>query len=595
MQPPTQTAGSADPEVLDLAAAGTARTATVSTIVVTYNNARHIADCLASLSADPAAAAGGITVFDNASADATAQIVERSFPHVALIRSAENLGFGRACNAAAAGVSGDHLAFVNPDTVLQGAAITQLLAYAQARPRGGIYGGRTLSPAGEPGIESCFAPPSLWGALCFGTGLSTAFPRSPLDPESMGRWNRDSEREVGVVTGLLMLVRRELWERLGGFDDDFFMYSEDVDLSVRAAELGFRPCVTPQAVVVHEGGGSAPSTGAGRVLLLTGRVTFMRKHWSPLRRLVGSSLLLLGVGLRAAAGADGWRAAWRARRQWLRGYAAGAAYVPSGSAARADAPTVRSPAYALPAGNRLRAALVRAVRCPLYHGDKVTCPCCGGRFSRLVTHRGVPNVRCPRCGSMERHRLLWLYLQQRTDLHTKRYRVLHMAPEISIQRLLRRLPNIDYVGADLQSPLADVHCDIQDLPFPDGRFDVVICNHVLEHVPDDHRAMTELARVLAPGGWAVLMCPIARGRATTLVDASVRTPHDAMRVYGQEDHARLYGGDYRHRLEEAGFAVSVDRFLDDLAGDVIDRCRLRRSDDLFEDDDIYIGRVDGPA
>ncbi|MGH2941737.1 MAG: methyltransferase domain-containing protein, partial [Solirubrobacteraceae bacterium] len=242
-----------------------------------------------------------------------------------------------------------------------------------------------------------------------------------------------------------------------------------------------------------------------------------------------------------------------------------------------------------------RRAATRAVRWPLYRGGDVTCPCCGGTFRRLVTHRDVPDVRCPSCGSMERHRLLWLYLQQRTDVHTQRYRVLHLAPELSIQRLLRRLPNIDYVSADLAAPLADVHCDIQALPFEDDGFDVVICNHVLEHIPDDRRAMSELARVTAPGGWAVLMCPIARDRAATLTDESVKTPADALRVYGQEDHVRLYGADYRDRLAEAGFDVIVERFLDELPPEVIQRYRLRRRDDLFEQDDIYIGRMGGPA
>jgi N-acetylglucosaminyl-diphospho-decaprenol L-rhamnosyltransferase len=563
----------------------------VSTIVVTYNNERQIAGCLASLLADPAAAEE-IIVLDNASADETAALVEQSFPDVHLIRSPQNLGFGRACNEAAAHSSGEYVAFVNPDAELQGAAITELVRFAEGRPEGGIYGGRTLSADGEPGMETCFAPPSLWGNLCFGIGLSAAFPRTRLDPESMGRWNRDSVREVGVVTGLLMLVRRDLWQRLGGFDDDFFMYAEDVDISLRAAQLGYRPCITPAAVVIHEGGGSAPSTGAGRVLLLTGRATLIRKRWSPLRRRAGILLLALGVGLRAASGREGWRHAWRERAQWMRGYPAGATSAPR--IASPSVPTVApSQRSTLPAKSRVRAALIRAVRRPLYYGDNVTCPCCGGRFSRLVTHRGVPNVRCPSCGSMERHRVLWLYLQQRTDLLTKRYRVLHVAPEASIQRLLRCQPTIEYVSADLASPLADVHCDIQALPFADDSFDVVICNHVLEHIPDDRRAMSEIARVLAPGGWAVLMCPIARGQPETLTDLSVGTPEDAMRVYGQEDHVRLYGADYRDRLEEAGFAVSVERLLDDLPPELVDRCRLRRSDDLFEDDYVYIGRIAG--
>lgn len=239
---------------------------------------------------------------------------------------------------------------------------------------------------------------------------------------------------------------------------------------------------------------------------------------------------------------------------------------------------------------QLRSELLRVSRPLLYRGDSVTCPCCGKDFDRLVTHRGVANVRCPACGSMERHRLLWLYLQQRTDLYTRRFHVLHMAPEASTQRLLRRLPNIHYVSADLNSWCADVQCDIQQLPFDDESFDVVICNHVLEHIPDDRRAMSELLRVMAPGGWAVLMCPIGRDRDTTLEDPDVRIPADALRVYGQEDHVRLYGSDYRERLAEAGFDVSVHHFLDEIDPEVVERYALRRQHDLFEEDDIYIGR-----
>lgn len=554
---------------------------------MTYNNARQIEECLASVLADPAAGGGGgLIVFDNASSDATVSVIAERFPQVTLICSPDNLGFGRACNLAAEQAHSDFLAFVNPDAVLLGDAITRLVTFARTRPRGGIYGGRTVEPDGTPGLESVFAQPSLWGSFCFGSGLSTLAPRTIFDPESMGRWERDTVREVGFVAGLLMLVDRALWTRLGGFDHDYFMYCEDADLALRAARLGYRPCMTPDASVTHEGGGSSPTSGAGRTLLLTGRVTFMRKNWSPLRSRAGIGLLALGVAIRAAGGESGWRDAWGTRSRWLRGYARAAG-------ARAEGARVDDPLGGM--RSRGRTALTRAIRTPLYHGDRITCPCCGGHFRKLITHRGVPDVRCPRCGSMERHRLLWLYLQQRTDLVTRHHRVLHMAPETAIQRLLRKLPNIDYVSADLASPLADVHCDLQSLPFEDGSFDVVICNHVLEHIPDDRRAMTELARVTAPGGFALLMCPIAADRATTLEDPSVKTSEDALRVYSQEDHVRLYGADYCDRLEAAGFTMRVERFLEDLDEEVVERYKLRSVHDVFEEDHIYIGRMSGSA
>lgn len=577
---PTATAHARSRAAAEGSPGGVSAVEPVTTIVVTYNNERQIADCLASLQRDPTTA-DAIVVVDNASADATAAIVAEQFPNVELVRSPANLGFGRACNVGAQRAAGDYLAFVNPDTVIEDDAITNLLAFARSRPEGGIWGGRAIKPDGSPGIESVFAQPSLWGNLCFGLGLTTLLPRSIFDPESLGGWERDSVREVGVVCGLLMLVERRLWERLNGFDEDFFMYAEDVDLSLRAAKLGYRPCMTPKAVVVHEGGGSSPTTGAGRTLLLTGRVTFIRKHWGPLRRTAGIGLLLLGTGLRAAGGGEGWRDAWRQRKDWLHGYGEGGGRRPVDPLAG-----MRS---------RGRTALIRVVRRPLYHGSRITCPCCGGRFRKLVAHRGVRDVRCPGCGSMERHRLLWLYLQRRTVLLSDCLRVLHMAPEGCIQRLLRRLPNLDYVTADLASPLADVHCDIQHLPFQDDSFDVVICNHVLEHIPDDRRAMAELARVTAPGGWAVLMCPIGRDRAVTLSDPAVRTPSEALRVYGQEDHVRLYGADYRERLEAAGFEVAVEPFLDELPPELVERHRLRRRHDIFESDEVYIGRVRRPA
>lgn len=237
-----------------------------------------------------------------------------------------------------------------------------------------------------------------------------------------------------------------------------------------------------------------------------------------------------------------------------------------------------------------RSTLIGMFRPLGFIGDRVECPCCNGRFSRFMTHRGIPNVRCPACNAMERHRLLWLYLQRETDLGSARRRVLHVAPEYQLQRRLLALPRLEYLSVDRDSRLADIHCDLQDLPFAPRSFDVVIANHVLEHVADDRKAIAEIARVLADGGWAVLMCPIARGRDVTLEDATITTPDDRLRVYGQEDHVRLYGADYRRRLAAGGFDVETRRYLRELEPASVVRYGLRRQHDLFDEDDIFIAR-----
>lgn len=200
----------------------------------------------------------------------------------------------------------------------------------------------------------------------------------------------------------------------------------------------------------------------------------------------------------------------------------------------------------------------------LARGEGVECPCCGGRFRRFVPY-GVrprrPRAQCPACGAVERHRLLWLFLRERTDLLRRPQRLLHVAPEAVFAERLRRVPGLRYVSADLASALAAVRADVQRLPFGDARFDALLCHHVLEHVPDDRGAMAELLRVLRPGGWAVLQSPIDSDRAVTHEDPSVTDPRERERQFGQSDHLRQYGRDYADRLREAGFEVGAERFF----------------------------------
>lgn len=173
-------------------------------------------------------------------------------------------------------------------------------------------------------------------------------------------------------------------------------------------------------------------------------------------------------------------------------------------------------------------------------------------------------ARCPNCGARDRQRRLWLYLENRTNLLSDELRVLHFAPEPVLEKLLRPRPNLDYVSTDLDRARALVKADITDLPFADDSFDVILCSHVLEHVLDDRKAMRELHRVLRPSGWAIVVVPISSRRPATFEDPAIVTPPARERAFGQADHVRVYGRDFKARLEEAGFAVSVEDYAREL-------------------------------
>jgi SAM-dependent methyltransferase len=219
--------------------------------------------------------------------------------------------------------------------------------------------------------------------------------------------------------------------------------------------------------------------------------------------------------------------------------------------------------------------MVFRLRGSLYRGDQVECACCGRAHSRfLPTGNPKRPASCPSCDSRERQRLLTLYLRDRTNLYRDQLKILHVAPEDCIAPELSRLRNLDYVSADLASSAAMVRMDVTNIQFPDHAFDVILCSHVLEHVPDDSRAMREFYRVLRPGGWALLQVPIDYSQAVTREDPSVTDPRERERLFGQWDHVRAYGSDYPQRLREAGFAVEVVPYSTILGADAIRRFGL---------------------
>jgi SAM-dependent methyltransferase len=237
-------------------------------------------------------------------------------------------------------------------------------------------------------------------------------------------------------------------------------------------------------------------------------------------------------------------------------------------------------------------------------GTNFTDPIDGKSFKSMLpygyeTQRN--NVLSPSTLSLERHRLLWLYLNEQTDFfkselvsdssftNTKRIKlrdaetnsalkVLHFAPEQAFYKLFRNQKNLEYTTTDLFSPLADVKADICNLPFEDNQYDVILCNHVLEHIPDDTKAMQELYRVLKPGGMAILQIPQDLSRATTFADDSITDQKERAKIFGQYDHVRIYGRDYFDKLRSVGFKVVEEDYTNKIAPELVEKYCLAKGE-----------------
>jgi len=216
-------------------------------------------------------------------------------------------------------------------------------------------------------------------------------------------------------------------------------------------------------------------------------------------------------------------------------------------------------------------------------GSTYTDPIDGKSFRKFLPYgygEQRPNVLSPSTLSLERHRLLWLYLKNETDFFTAPKKVLHMAPEQCFLSLFKKLPNIDYLTADLNSPIVDIKADILDLPFKDNSFDVVFCNHVLEHIEDDKKAMSELNRVLKPGGMGIFQVPQDLTLKNTYEDFNIITPKERTKHFGQYDHVRIYGKDYFERLRNVGFLVNEINYSKTLSVEDVDKFRLAKGEIL---------------
>lgn len=302
----------------------------VSVIVVSYNTQELTLACLQSIFDHTTRVRYEVIVVDNASKDKSAETIAKQFPRARLFAQEQNLGFGLANNIAARQATGRYLLLLNPDTEVLSGAIDRLVAFADANPGAALFGGRTVFPHGGLNPTSVWRAPSLWGLACRAIGIDNVFHGSGyFNWDAYGGWERDCVREVDIVSGCFMLVRRPVWEQLGGFDPAFFMYGEDWDICMRAARAGYKCLFCPDAEIVHYGGASEPAIEGKMVRLLTTKAQLCRKHWPPVKAAFAVRLLELWVLLRVlgyrVSGAvnaprrlqyDRWKSVWRERRYW---------------------------------------------------------------------------------------------------------------------------------------------------------------------------------------------------------------------------------------------------------------------------------------
>lgn len=314
------------------------KTARVSVLIVSYNTMDMTLACIASVREFANSEEQEIIVIDNASTDGSADAIAKIFPDIHLVRSSVNLGFAGANNLAAHQASAPFILLLNPDTLILDNGITRLLDFAQRNPEAGIWGGRTFFADMSLNPSSVWRFMSLWSLCAQAFGFSKIMGKSRFwSPESYGGWARNSVREVDIVTGCFFLIKRKLWEKLGGFDQQFFMYAEEADLCFRARKLGARALFTPDATIIHYGGASETVRADKIKRLYTGKCTFILKHMSAWKASIAVSLLKWHAAVRwfgyatvfrvlksphMGVAAEQWRSVWRSRNEWSRGYPA---------------------------------------------------------------------------------------------------------------------------------------------------------------------------------------------------------------------------------------------------------------------------------
>jgi hypothetical protein len=302
----------------------------VSIIIVSYNTAELTCSAIQSVCRETKRVSFRLIVVDNASTDGSREAIEEQSSDLQLIRLNENIGFAAANNLAAEHADGRYILLLNPDTVVLDSAVDRLVKFADAHPDHGIYGGATLFGDLSRNPSAGWNMASAWSLLCTAVGLSSLFRSSRLfSPESLSWWDWSGPREVDIVTGCFLLIRTELWRRLGGFDLQFYMYGEDADLCLRAKKAGVRPILVPEAEIIHYGGASDHVRSDKMTRLLRAKVQLFRKHWSPAGAAYAVSMLkmwslsrtiaygpIVRLKPTARAAYEAWRETWKNRMEW---------------------------------------------------------------------------------------------------------------------------------------------------------------------------------------------------------------------------------------------------------------------------------------
>ncbi len=222
----------------------------------------------------------------------------------------------------------------------------------------------------------------------------------------------------------------------------------------------------------------------------------------------------------------------------------------------------------------------------LYYGNKFEDPISGKTYRKFLPYGYTKSVSrqnalCPGSLSLERHRLLWLYLKEKTNFFTANHKLLHIAPEQCFYKLFKAMPNLNYVTGDYNSPIADYHFDLHKAPFDDNSFDVIFCHHVLEHVEDADQCLRELYRMMKPGGFGIFQIPQDVNRYLTYEDKTITTEKEREIHFWQKDHVRLFGLDYKDKLIAAGFNVTVEDYTKQITPQLVERYGLPKDELLY--------------
>jgi hypothetical protein len=574
-------------------------------VIVTFNSAPWVCRAVRAVLASEASGIDvDVVVVDNASTDSTLAILRDLGDSVDVVASSNNLGFSRACNLAARHAGGEYLLFLNPDTEVRSDAVAHAVRHLREHPEVGVVGGRTYYEDGSTNPTCCFRAPSLWSAVCSATGVSSLLRRSSwFNPEHMGGWPRSEDRAVDVVTGCFLMLRRSLFEHLRGFDERFFLYSEDTDLCRRVRDRGLSCMHVAQVELLHAGGASDSMRSEKVTKVMRAKSQYYEKHWTRRRARLGVALLDASVMTRMLAHRlsrdderrEQWREVWRHRAEWH----PAAPATPLGGGPNGSRPTLAphvplSPARISP---RVRMAyrwsrhLVRSVRSRDYDfaaqaaaslvrlpalvvadgfaDARHACNVCNWSGARFYPNTGPgyheQATTCPGCSSLDRHRSLVAVLASSTTFFEPGARVVEVAPMRGFEALVRRQPGIDYTSFDLARHAME-RGDITAMRYETASVDFLVCFHVLEHVADEAAALLEIRRVLRPGGTAVLQVPLDWELAATY-EYDAPDPREV-------GHVRRYGRDFGARVAGHGFEVSVISVRDLVDTETMDRFGL---------------------